>query len=122
MTDPSEIDCTVNTTREPTGELTRYVLIYPDAPALTNVTGMIDHQGDPELLGIVVIARDGSCEPVALERDPDGTWIVAQTSAGGDLIEEIMYSDDGDQVLRHAVYVEGYTTDDVPVFMADAHQ
>lgn len=117
MTDATEIDCTVNTTREPTGEHSRYVLIYPDAPGLTNITGLIDHHTDEDLLAVVVIARDGSCEPIALEQEDDGTWVVAQSSAAGDVIEEIQYSEDGQQILHHLVYVAGYSTDEVPGFM-----
>lgn len=121
MTDQSEIDCTVNTTREPTGEHSRYVMLYAEAPGLTNITGFIDNRGDENLLGVVVISRDGSCEPVVLEQEEDGTWIVAQTSAAGDVIEEIQYSEDGQQVLHHQVYVQGFQTDEVPMFMAGVH-
>lgn len=106
------------TNYQPDGIHSRYVLVYEEAPALATVHEMIKHQGDERLLAICVIARDGSCEPVQVEQEDDGSWVVFQSSAEGHVIEEVSYHANG-SVDHHDVLVEGFTTDEVPVFVAN---
>jgi hypothetical protein len=108
---------TVNVTQDPTGLHSRYILVFEEAPALTNIRGLIEHCHDEELLAVVTFARDGSCEQIHLEQEADGTWIVAQSSDDGEVIEQIQFSDDG-EVLHHKVFMEAFTSDAVPFFMA----
>lgn len=106
----------------PTSTFSRYILVFEDAPTVATFGGAIEHLEDAGLLSILVLASDGSTEPVLIEQEDDGTWIAIQSSAEGRVIEEILYDtgEPGGSVVQHKSYVEGFTTDEVPAFTAAA--
>lgn len=108
----------VNTTEQPTGTHTRYVLCFEDAPSLVDVHEMITHHDDAGILAISIVARDGSCEPILVDEE-EGTWVIYQRSDAGQVLEEVTYGED-DNIIEHRVWVEGFTTDRVPMFSATA--
>lgn len=101
----------------PTGDHSRYVVLSVVAPGLTNIQGLIEHHNDEDVDGFVAVARDGSSSPVRIERDGEGAWLILTDDENQDaLVERILLASNGD-VLEHGVYVPGFTTDQVPVFM-----
>lgn len=110
----------VTVSSEPVDALGRYVLVYPDAPTLVTIHGMIDNYDAEDLLAIIVIANDGTSEAVHVEEEEDGTWIVVQSSAAGAVVEEVRYATTDDAaVLHHVNYVPGFTSDQVPEFVTN---
>ena len=107
----------VNIVDAPDYPHTRYLLVSDEALCVTTIHGLIEHRDDEEFTSFVVVARDGSSEPILLEQEDDGTWVVSQSSTEGRVIEEIRYADNGD-VVHHEVSVEGFSTEEVPVFVA----
>jgi hypothetical protein len=93
---------------------TRYVLVNSEAPALTNIAGLI--RGYDDALAAVVVDHNGDSEPVQLEQDTDtGVWTVWSTSTEDTIIEQVAFSDNGEVVTRE-VFIDGFDTDEVPIF------
>lgn len=109
---------TVIINAEPTGTFTRYLMLYPDAPELANIHHLIENRDADELRWILIVTPDGETVPVTLEQEDDGTWLVCLSD--GEIAEAIRYdSDDSDDVAYHAVFVDGFTTDDLAVLVHD---
>lgn len=106
----------MNTYDEPReGIHTRYMLVTPDAPALATFHKMIEHHDDEEVQAIVLVTPDGHSELVIVDEQPDGTWIVV-LAEDGRLVEQANYNDAGDPVM-HETFVDGFTSDIVPIFV-----
>jgi hypothetical protein len=98
---------------------TRYVLVFPDSPAIANIHTMITNHDADELTAILVVTSTGESEPVQPEQDEDtGTWFVVQSGNDGSVIEEIKYDDNGD-TTDHLVFVDGFDTDAAPILVAN---
>lgn len=106
---------------DPTDTCSRYILLFPDAPTLANVHGLINDYEADELRGILVVTSEGDTDFVDILRSDDGTWTIAKLDDNSVVFEEIRYARDSDgdpdRVDERSVFVSGFTTDEVPVFV-----
>jgi hypothetical protein len=118
MKEPPLSTITVTDRQPPEFAHTRYVILYTDdAPAFTNIDGLVDHGGDENIAAIVMVASDATSTPVTIEKE-DGVWTVRADADHGDpeiILEAVEYGDNDEQLNRD-VYVPGFLDESVPYF------
>lgn len=102
---------------------TRYILVIGEAPALVNIHGLVTQTNDSteDVRTILLLTSDGVTAPVQVEGDNRGKYFVVLLGTET-VVEEIQYARDcegePDYVTYREVFVNGFTTDEVPVFVA----